>query len=219
MNEIKRELFEPFIKKLLEANKTINLISRATNPDEIFSKHIYDSLKIADFLDFSKIKNILDIGSGGGIPGIPLAIAFPEIKVTLLDSTGKKMRAAKQIATDLNLKNVTTITGRAEEKAFDPNLREKFDVVTARAVAKLPELLKYAMPFVKIGGFFVAYKGRNYEEELSQSKNAIRIFGAKLSKIHKYTLLDNLGERVYIIFENTHGAMQGAKLALHNKEA
>lgn len=204
MSEIKRELFEPFIKKLLELNKSVNLISRTTNPDEIFSKHIYDSLKITDFLDFSKIKNILDIGSGGGIPGIPLAIAFPEIKVTLLDSTGKKMHAAMIIAAELKLKNVSAITGRAEEKAFDPNLREKFDVVTARAVAKLPELLKYAMPFVKTGGHFVAYKGRNYKEELADSKKSLSKLGAKLSKIFPYALLDNLGERVYIIFENTH---------------
>ncbi|MDP4007563.1 MAG: 16S rRNA (guanine(527)-N(7))-methyltransferase RsmG [Candidatus Peregrinibacteria bacterium] len=200
MTEIDKSLFEPFMKTLLQANKDINLISREIKEEEdLFVKHIYDSVKIIDFFDFSNSVTLLDIGSGGGIPGIPLAIALPHLKITLMDSVEKKMRRAKSITEELKLNNVKILIGRTEEKGHDPNFRESFDIVTARAVAELPVLLEYALPFVKVGGYFIAYKGRNHQEELSESKTALYTLGAKLTDVFSYDLPNDLGQRVYII--------------------
>ena len=205
MQNINPDLFYPFIKVLLEVNKDINLISREVKPEEVFAKHINDSVKITDFFDFSNVKTLLDIGSGGGLPGIPLAIELPHVQVTLLDSTEKKMRAAQKIADDMKLKNVTVISGRTEELGHNQTLRGNFDIVTARAVAELPVILEYALPFVKIGGYFVAYKGKNYQAELSESKKAMDTLSAKLANIYTYELPDNLGERVYIVYKKISG--------------
>ncbi len=196
-----KKIFQPFIDAILKVNKDINLISRDINEEEFFKKHIVDSVKLLDFFDFSNSKTLLDIGAGGGIPGIPLAIALPDIKVTLFDSVEKKMRASQQIIDEIGIKNVKTLVGRTEEKGHQNGLRESFDIVTARAVASLPTLLEYALPFVKVGGHFIAYKGKNFKEELSNSKYAMDTLGGKLADLFKYELPDSTGERAYIVFE------------------
>ncbi|MBT6069012.1 16S rRNA (guanine(527)-N(7))-methyltransferase RsmG [Candidatus Peregrinibacteria bacterium] len=196
-----KEKFLQFIESLFEVNQKINLISRETKKEDFFNKHIFDSVKILEYLDFSNVGTLLDIGSGGGIPGIPLAIELPNATVTLLDSTEKKMKAAKEILKEIGVENVKTAVGRIEELGHDPNFRESFDVVTARAVAPLPTLLEYALPFVKVGGHFIAYKSKNYSEELAICDEALKLLGGKLIATHEYTLPADSGERVYLVFE------------------
>ena len=201
MPEIHKEKFQPFIDALLKMNQDINLVARGMCEEEFFAKHVYDSVKLLEFFNFSGSKTLLDIGSGGGIPGIPLAIALPDLKVTLFDATEKKMKAAKHISDTLKLQNIRILVGRTEEKAHEENNREKFDIVTARAVASLPTLLEYALPFVKIGGYFIAYKGKNYEEELANSDNALKQLGGQLIQSYEYILPGSSEKRVYLIFQ------------------
>lgn len=197
--------YTQFVETLLTVNQNINLVSRDITQDEFYTKHIFDSVKIVDFFDFSGSHTLLDIGSGGGIPGIPLGIANPHLQITLLDSVQKKMKAAKQIADSLSLANVSTLSDRFEEVARDPNYRESFDIVTARAVSALPTLLEYALPFVKVGGYFIAYKGKNYKEELADAQNALKVFGINSHdiQIHTYTLPNDAGDRAYLVFHKT----------------
>ncbi|MBO4252011.1 MAG: 16S rRNA (guanine(527)-N(7))-methyltransferase RsmG [Clostridia bacterium] len=179
-------LFEKYYEILSEYNSRFNLTS-ITEKNEVYLKHFVDSLFGGKFIEGS----FIDVGSGGGFPAIPLKILKPELKATLLDATGKKCEFLKTVAKELELKDITVICGRAEELAHDKFYREKFDCATARAVAALPVLTEYCLPFVKKGGKFVAYKG-DAAEEIKNSENALKILGGEIERAEKLDLSGNL---------------------------
>ena len=172
------QLFEDYYRLLIEYNNKFNLTA-ITEKDQVIYKNFLDS---AIFKDYVVGKTHLDIGSGGGFPAIPLKIVKPELNLTLLEATGKKCEFLTALKQGLNLDNVTVLNGRAEDFANKPEYRESFDVVTARAVARLNILTEYCLPFVKIGGTFVAYKAQA-EEEIQEALNSIKILGGKIKDI------------------------------------
>ena len=196
------ENLNKYYELIKNLNQKLNLISK--NEESIFfDKHIVDSIEISKLINPKQEQKLIDLGSGGGVPGIPIAIEYPQIDIVLLDSTNKKIEALNQIITELDLKNTKTACGRIEELAHEKNFRESFDFVTAKALAELPTLLEYSIPFLKIGGQLFAYKGPNYEEEITKSENALKILNSKIIKIHKYELTNNLGSRAIIVIEKT----------------
>ena len=173
------EAFQVYLRELTEWNARFNLTT-ITEPDQVIVKHFLDSLSIVPVLRQSPTATLIDIGSGAGFPGLPLKVALPGLKVTLLDSTGKKVEFLKHLITELNLDGATALHARAEELAHDPAYREKYDVAVARAVAELTTLLEYALPFVRVGGVFVAQKGVDIAEELEHAAPALRQLGGRL---------------------------------------
>jgi 16S rRNA (guanine527-N7)-methyltransferase len=186
---------------LIDTNKKFNL-TRIIDDVDIVLKHFVDSLSIAPIL---KVKaKLLDIGSGAGFPGMCIAIVRGDIRICLMESSAKKHEFLTDIRDKLNLSNVSLINARAEDVAHDIDLRQTFDIVTARAVARLPMLLELAMPFVKLGGVFIAMKTRN-DDELSLSKNAIKELGGIISDIKDITIpYSSIKRRIIIIEKNKH---------------
>lgn len=170
------DLLNRYYELLVDGNKRVNLTS-ITDYDEVVRKHFLDSaLLIApsiDVLDDSKGGRLLDVGSGAGLPGIVLAILCPKLDVGLLDSLGKRIEFLDTVIDELGLSNVHTVKGRAEELARDPDYRQRFDLVTSRAVAGLPVLLELCMPFVSEDGYFFAYKGPGFDEESEAAGHAM----------------------------------------------
>ena len=195
LNEKQLSLFEKYFEILVEYNEKFNLTA-ITEKSEVYKKHFTDSLVGTKFLTSGKL---LDVGSGGGFPGIPLAIVRPDIYITLLDATEKKCEFLKTVVDKLELFNVNVICGRAEELAKE-DLREKFDMCTARAVGRLNALSEYTLPFIKIGGKFICYKG-NAEEELSDAENALKILGGTLETVYKKEF--SFGTREIIVIKKT----------------
>jgi len=177
-------MLEQYLKELLAWNKKFNL-TRITDPEEVQVKHFEDSLTLVQFMNLTD-QSVIDIGTGAGFPGLPLKITCPNIKLTLVEATGKKVEFLKHIVNLLDLRDVRIITGRAEDIAKVE--REKYDLAVARAVAKLNVLAEYCLPFVKVGGQFVAYKEDKIEEEIKKSHKAIEILGGRLLDIKKVKL-------------------------------
>jgi len=192
------ELFYNYKNEFLKYNFHTNLISK-NDEKVLFEKHIFDSLAINLFEGIKKSKNLLDIGTGGGFPAVPIAIAFPEIKIVGVDSIAKKIKFINEIAMTLKLENLTGITSRTEE--LPTKLKESFDIVTSRAVAPLNVILEYATPYLKTGGYFVAYKSKIVNEEIEQAQNALKILNCKIEKIidYKLPLEDNFERNLVII--------------------
>lgn len=184
--------FEKYLELLLEWNERFNLTA-ITDKDEIEEKHFLDSLKLVEYFDIEN-KTLLDIGSGAGFPGIPLAIVKSTAKVTLLEANGKKVSFLHEVVKQLNLTNVEVIKGRAEEMKN----RECFDVVTARAVKELNVLLEISFSLVKVGGCFIAYKGPSAKEEIENAKGAIMALGAEQPILVEYSLKKSQNSRVFL---------------------
>jgi len=176
LSEIQLEQFEIFYKLVVQWNEKINLTA-ITDEKDFAVKHIIDSLSLWNAEIFSDTKKVIDIGTGAGFPGVPLKIFKPELEIVLLDSLSKRIDFLKKVVTELNLKNVTCIHGRAEDFARQKNFREQFDLATTRAVARLNIIAEYCLPFVKVGGIFVALKGKQFAEEISEAKSAVKILG------------------------------------------
>lgn len=168
--------FEKFYRAVVDWNQKINLTA-ITDAREFALKHIIDSLLLWDEKKFSAAKKIIDVGTGAGFPGIPLKIFQPQLEIILLDSLAKRVDFLKNISRALELDGVTCLHGRAEDCAQQKIFREQFDLATARAVSRLNVLAEYCLPFVKIGGTFVALKGKNFREEISEAESAIKILG------------------------------------------
>ena len=176
------EQFIKYMRLLQEWNEKINLTA-ITEDEEVVKKHFIDCIKAFKSDKIKNAKTIIDVGTGAGFPGLPIAIMNPNVEVTLLDSLNKRINFLNLVVRELGLKNVKTIHSRAEDGARKPELREKFDIATSRAVANMAVLSEFCMPYVKKGGYFVALKGPSIDEELENGSNAIKILGGELKDI------------------------------------
>ena len=196
LNETALDRFDLYAEMLVETNKTLNLTA-ITNPDEIIYKHFVDSLALLSCVNFKDNAKVIDVGTGAGFPGVVLLIARPDLKMTLLDGTNKRLVFIANVLDELGLE-ADIVHMRAELAGKDESFREQFDVVTARAVANLNTLSEYCMPFVKIGGYFAPMKSTKTEEEVASAKGAIKILGGKIKEIKELSI-DNCGERYIIL--------------------
>ena len=185
--EEQKAQFDKFYELLVEWNKVMNLTG-ITEYEEVNEKHFVDSLSIVKALDMSKVKKVIDIGTGAGFPGIPLKIAFPHLEIVLLDSLNKRINFLNTVIAELGLSGIRTIHGRAEDFAKQVEYREQFDLCVSRAVANLATLSEYCIPYVCKGGMFVPYKSGEIDEELEQSKKAVNVLGGKMEDVVKFQL-------------------------------
>lgn len=173
--------FNAYYELLVEWNQKINLTA-LTEPEDVAVKHIIDSLSCFRPELFKPGTSLIDVGTGAGFPGLPLKIYYPDLKLTLLDSLNKRVKFLQLVVDKLGLKDVEVIHARSEEVARQKKYREKFDLASARAVARLPILAEYCLPFVKQGGTFIALKGRQYEEEMTEADKAVKVLGGKIAE-------------------------------------
>lgn len=174
--------FEEYMTEILEWNKKVNL-TRITERDEFIVKHFLDSLVCVRYDEYRAAKRIIDIGTGAGFPGVPLAIASPEKEFVLMDSLNKRLRIIDELCTDIKIGNVSTVHARAEELARNKQHREKYDLCVSRAVANMAVLAEYCMPFIKVGGCLMAYKGPEAYDEAEKAENALKLLGGEISEI------------------------------------
>ena len=179
--------FDKYFEMLVEWNKVMNLTG-ITEYEEVNEKHFVDSLSIVKAVDINKVNSVIDIGTGAGFPGIPLKIAFPHLKITLLDSLNKRIKFLNAVIEELGLENIETIHGRAEDFAKKAEYREQYDLCVSRAVANLSTLSEYCLPFVKVGGMFVPYKSGEIDEEVNEAGTAIKVLGGKKKEVVKFQL-------------------------------
>lgn len=181
-DEAKYNKFITYKDLLKEWNEKINLTA-ITEDEQIIKKHFIDCIKAFYLSQFKEVKSVIDVGTGAGFPGLPIAIMRDDIEVTLLDSLNKRVNFLNEVKNSLELKNVKTIHSRAEDGARQKQLRENFDIATSRAVANMCVLSELCMPYVKVGGYFIALKGPAIEDELKDAQNAIATLGGKLLKV------------------------------------
>ena len=171
--------FLKYYELLIQWNEMMNLTA-ITEYDDVMKKHFVDSLSLVKAFDVSKEVSVIDVGTGAGFPGLALKIAFPNLKIVLLDSLNKRITFLNTVIEQLGLVNISAIHGRAEDIAKQENYRESFDLCVSRAVANLSTLSEYCLPFVKIGGEFISYKSEKITEEQTTAESAIRILGGKV---------------------------------------
>lgn len=176
--------FLRYVHLLQEWNNRMNLTA-ITDTENIITKHLLDSLSVTTVQAFPEAARVIDIGTGAGLPGIPLAILYPETHVTLLDAVQKKVGFLEEVKKELSLHNVQALHGRAEEYAHQLEHREHYDLALSRAVALLPTLVEYALPFVRVGGLFIAYKGETAPQEVEQAAPAIELLGGILDIVNR----------------------------------
>lgn len=191
-----KDFYKHYMELFLEENSKVNLISK-NDEKFLWEKHVFDSISISAFFEkYGKGKTLLDIGTGGGLPALPVALTYPEIQVTAVDSIAKKIRAVQAISDNLGLKNLNAVCTRVE------NLNGKFDIVTSRAVSSLKNICEYALPKLKKGGYFVAYKSRKTPEEIEEAKTILKKYKAEIVEIIEYDLpLDEKLTRNLIIIK------------------
>lgn len=194
--------FEKYYELLIEKNKVMNLTA-ITDKEDVIVKHFIDSIALIPYLKDKGINTnnelkIIDIGTGAGFPGLPLKIMMPDVKFTLLDSLNKRVSFLNEVIDELKLKDIEALHGRAEDYASDNKYREKYDICVSRAVANLSTLSEYCIPFVKEDGFFISYKAGESEEEINNSKNAIKILGGKINKVEEFVLPGTDASRVFV---------------------
>lgn len=178
-----KEFYEKYMNVFLEENSKVNLISK-NDEKFLWEKHVFDSLAIEKFFQKygTDFKTILDIGTGGGFPSVPIALTYPKLKVTALDSIAKKIRAVRSMKDKLDIKNLIPVCSRVE------NIDGKFDIVTSRAVSSLKNICEYALPKLKKGGYFVAYKSRKAEEEIEEASKILKKYNAEIVEVIAYNL-------------------------------
>lgn len=183
---------------LIEWNEKMNLTA-ITEVNDVILKHFIDSLTICKYIPQNA--KIIDVGTGAGFPGIPIKIYREDTQITLLDSLNKRVLFLQEVINKLDLKNIEAIHGRAEEVARNNKYREKFDVVTSRAVANMSTLTEYMIPFIKIDGLCIMMKGFDYKEELEKSQRAINLLGAELKNVEEFILPDSDINRSVILID------------------
>lgn len=199
--------FLSYYEMLTEWNQMMNLTA-ITEYDDVMKKHFVDSLSLIKAFDVSQSVSVIDVGTGAGFPGLALKIAFPNLRVTLLDSLNKRINFINNVIDNLRLTEVEAIHGRAEDMAKQGKLREKFDLCVSRAVANLSVLSEYCIPFVKLGGFFISYKSEKISEEVSQAKRAVSILGGKLERQVEFILPDSDICRNFVVIKKQNPTPQ-----------
>ena len=199
LTEEKNAILEKYMEGILAWNEKVNL-TNITDPAEFRIKHNADSLMCVDFPEFLDAETVIDVGTGGGFPGIPLAVYAPEKHFTLLDSLNKRLKIIDELAGELGIKNITLVHGRAEDAARAKEHREKYDLCVSRAVSNLATLSEYCLPFIKVGGYLLAYKGPGAEEEVKEAAKALKTLGGSLVDIRETSMEEyGLDHRILVI--------------------
>jgi 16S rRNA (guanine527-N7)-methyltransferase len=202
LTEDQLKQFELYYEELVTWNEKINLTA-ITEREQVYIKHFYDSLSLSFYIPLAKTSTIADIGSGAGFPGIPLKICYPHLQLTIVDSLNKRIVFLKQLVEKLGLTGVHCVHGRAEDVARDKSYRDVFDLVTARAVARLAVLNEFCLPFVRTGGIFAAMKGSGADEELQEASYSLQQLHGKIDRIERFELPLEASGRQIIIIEKT----------------
>lgn len=200
LTDLQLNQFATYYEMLVEWNEKVNLTA-IIEKNEVYLKHFYDSLTPGLYDDFTKVNTICDVGAGAGFPSLPLKIYYSHLHVTIIDSLQKRIHFLQQLIDRLQLTNVHLVHSRAEDAGQQRKYREQFDVVTARAVARMSVLSEYCLPFSKKGGHFIALKGSSVAEELSDAKNAIKTLGGEVSKVESFHLPKEKSERSIVWIE------------------
>jgi len=202
LNGAQLDRFETYCRELLAWNEKMNLTA-ITEREQVYEKHFYDSVSLSFFVPMEHIARVADIGTGAGFPGLPLKIVFPHLELVLVDSLAKRVRFLEHVVEALGLEGVECRHARAEDAARDSFLRDGFDLVTARAVARLPLLNELCLPFAAPGGRFVAMKGPDAEDEIRASARSLRELGGELVKVHRLVLPAERAERLLVEIRKT----------------
>lgn len=200
LTEKQLDQFKRYYEMLIEKNKVMNLTA-ITEWEEVIDKHFIDSISLIKATDVTGHKKVLDLGCGAGFPGIPLKIAFPNLKITLLDSLNKRIKFLEEVIEELELEDVEALHGRAEDYARKPEYREQYDYCVSRAVANLTSLSEYCIPYVKEGGYFISYKSGKVKEEVKEVKKALFLLGGKLEEVVSFTLPETEIERDFVLIK------------------
>jgi len=196
--------FKKYFELLVEWNEKMNLTA-ITDLEGVYLKHFYDSISASFYFDFSKVTTVCDVGAGAGFPSIPIKICFPHLHVTIVDSLNKRITFLNYLSDELQLENMNFVHARAEEFAQNAKYREQFDVVTARAVARLSVLSELCVPLAKQGGYFVALKAAAGAEELKDAKKALTTLGVALKEEFSFQLPVEESDRMLYIFDKIKG--------------
>ncbi|ARF14297.1 16S rRNA (guanine(527)-N(7))-methyltransferase RsmG [Sporosarcina ureae] len=200
LSDTQKQQFKRYFEVLVEWNEKMNLTA-ITDAPSVYLKHFYDSVTSAFYVDFKKYESVCDVGAGAGFPSIPLKIIYPHLHVTIVDSLNKRITFLNYLAGELKFENVAFVHARAEEFGRNPKYREQFDVVTARAVARLSVLSELCIPLAKQGGLFVSMKGAAASEEMKDATRAVKLLGAVLQNEHEFVLPEENSERHIFVFE------------------
>jgi 16S rRNA (guanine527-N7)-methyltransferase len=192
--------FDQYFHTLVEWNEKMNLTA-ITDQEDVYLKHFYDSISAAFYFDFKQPLHLCDVGAGAGFPSIPIKIAFPHLEVTIVDSLNKRITFLNHLANVLKLENVHFIHDRAETFGVNPAHRESYDLVTARAVARMSVLSELCLPLVKVGGHFIAMKAAHANDELNIGKKAITTLGGRVEQMHTFTLPMEESERNILVIK------------------
>lgn len=198
INDKQLKQFELYYEILVEWNEKINLTA-LTDREDVYLKHFYDSITAAFYFDFTKELHVCDVGAGAGFPSIPIKICFPHLKISIIDSLNKRIGFLNHLATELEIDHVHFHHGRAEDFGSDPKFRENYDVVMARAVARMSVLSELCLPFIKKNGVFLAMKGAQANDELKDSNKAISLLGGEVTDMKTFTLPKEDSERSIIM--------------------